>query len=169
MKTQVKNTLKSLTGSLGRTSLLVLSVVLATSCSKDDKETRDATAVAGTYAGELKTADGTTSFGALSLAIEATKTDSIVIKTTIDLSPVLQGLSLPVTCPAKVTFTDDHYTVSGSVEVSVPLPGSTDPVPLQVQIGGTITSGKVKTATLTITPAIPDMPMAFLYTGVKSK
>jgi hypothetical protein len=171
MKMQVKSVLRSLTGSFGRALLLVLSVVFAVSCSDDDKkaeEVHDATAVAGTYVGSLTT--GGLPFGALNLTITATKADSIMINTTIDLSAATEipGFALPVVCPAKVTFENNLYVVAGSVIVSVPMPGSTDATPLPVQIGGTITSGAVKTATLTITPAIPNMPMEFEYIGVKS-
>jgi hypothetical protein len=176
MKIQVKSALKSLRGSFGRALLLVLPVVLV-SCSKDDKkdvEVHDATAVAGTYVGPLTNVDED-SFGNLTLTIEATKADSIVIRTNIDLSEAthIPEFSLPVVCPAKVTFVNDHYVVSGSTEVTVPIPNFPTAMALQVQIAGTITAGEVKTATLTITPsiaAIPEMELGqYTYVGVKSE
>ncbi|MDR1122133.1 MAG: hypothetical protein LBM08_14660 [Dysgonamonadaceae bacterium] len=182
MKMQVKSVLKSRMRFLGWALLLVLPMVLVTSCSKDDDEeggtppkTGEISAITGTYTGALTmdTEGGSVQIGAPELTIEAKGADSVLIKTQIDLNHLAEiGLpALPVVldveCPSGVTFADGKYTVNGTTTVSIYM--GPEPTPLPVSINGTITSTAEGTAVeINITPAGMDGVGPFKYTGTKS-
>jgi hypothetical protein len=158
MKKQVKSVLKSQMRWFSWVLLLVLPLVLVTSCSKDDGKKDDgnkegggaSSAIAGTYSGSLSMLqlDGSYSpFGPADLIIRADGADKAVINTTISL-PAPLTLSLDVNCPVNVTATDGGYTVAGETTVSI----SIYPTPIPVSVNGTIQTGNVKTAIIQIIP-----------------
>jgi hypothetical protein len=184
MKMRVKSVLKSRMRCCRWALLLVLPVVLVTSCSKDDDdstptETGNISVITGTYTGALKmdTEGGPVQIGAPDLTIEAKGADSVLIKTQIDLSQLAEiGLpALPVVlnveCPTGVTFADGKYTVNGTTTVSISIgPGV---VQLPVSINGIITSTAAGTTVeINITPDFSSTGMSdigsFKYTGNKS-
>ncbi|MDR1122132.1 MAG: hypothetical protein LBM08_14655 [Dysgonamonadaceae bacterium] len=166
MKMQVKSVLKSRIRFFGWVLLLVLPMMLATSCSKDDD---DISSIMGTYKGTLYCLENDifVPLGIIpsDLFIESGGGNNAVVKTTIDLMSTITDFSLEVNCPVSITTGNGVYTVAGETKVSIP----NIPVSVPVSVSGTIQTGLLKKAVILITPEALGFDLSsFKYEGVLS-
>jgi hypothetical protein len=131
--------------------LVLVSVVFAlpfTSCGGDDNETKPGYEqyITGDYEGSVTSLDGSINISDVTLKITSgSKTNEAKVNTTIDLSSM--GFPpLAVTGPLTVSQGKEGYAVKGLFVASLSMEGMPIPLPIPVELDGTIVGGNANIA-----------------------